>query len=89
KYKSRTVSDIVGEATLVSGKLGLLALLIGTALGMALGTVAGLSRNRAVDGLLTLLGVASISTPLFIFGGFLVLLFSLTLNWLPAATLET
>lgn len=89
KYKSRSVSDIVGEATLTSTKLGLMALMLGVSLGTVLGTIAGLSRNRFVDGLLTLTGVASISTPLFIFGGFLVLLFALNLSWLPAATLET
>jgi len=89
KYKSRTVSDIVGEATATSAKLGLMALLVGGIVGVILGAIAGLSRNRWTDGFLTLLGVASISTPLFIFGGLLVLVFSLTLNWLPAATLET
>lgn len=89
KYKSRSVNDIVGEATATSVKLGLMALLLGTLLGTALGTIAGLTRSRAVDGLLTLIGVSSISTPLFIFGGFLVLIFALYLNWLPAATLET
>lgn len=89
KYKSRSVTDIVSEATITSGSLGLMALIVGTFFGVSLGAIAGLSRNRAVDGLLTLLGVASISTPLFIFGGFLVLIFSLTLNWLPAAMLET
>lgn len=89
KYKSRSVGDIIGEATLTSTKLGLMALALGVSLGTLLGTIAGLSRNRFVDGLLTLTGVASISTPLFIFGGFLVLLFALNLSWLPAATLET
>lgn len=89
KYKSRTVVDIVGEATVVSLKLGTIALLFGTTIGTALGALAGLTRNRVWDGLLMLLGVTSISTPLFILGGFLVLVFSLTLNWLPAATLET
>jgi oligopeptide transport system permease protein len=89
KYKSRTVSDIVGEATATSAKLGFMAILVGGLIGLALGAIAGLSRSRWVDGLLTLLGVASISTPLFIFGGVLVLVFALTLNWLPAATLET
>lgn len=89
KYKSRSVTDIVGEATMTSGSLGLMALMVGTVFGVLLGALAGLSRNRAMDGLLTLFGVASISTPLFIFGGFLVLIFSLTLNWLPAAMLET
>jgi oligopeptide transport system permease protein len=89
KYKSRTVADIVGEATLTSAKLGGMALVFGVLAGLALGSLAGLTRNRYWDGLLTILGVTSISTPLFIFGGFLVLLFSLSLNWLPAATLET
>ena len=89
KYKSRTVTDIVREATGTSMRLGFMALLLGGLTGVALGTLAGLSRNRWADGLLTLLGVASISTPLFIFGGLLVLVFALTLNWLPAATLET
>ncbi len=89
KYKSRTVTDIVGEATMTSMKLGLMALVLGGVLGVGLGALAGLTRNRYLDGLLTLMGVASISTPLFIFGGFLVLIFALNLNWLPAATLES
>jgi len=89
KYKSRTVTDIVREATGTSMRLGFMALLLGGLTGVTLGALAGISRNRWVDGLLTLLGVASISTPLFIFGGLLVLVFALTLNWLPAATLET
>lgn len=89
KYKSRSVTDIVGEATATSAKLGFMALFLGTLGGVILGTIAGLTRNRWLDGLLTFTGVASISTPLFIFGGFLVLVFALTLNWLPAATLET
>lgn len=89
KYKSRAVNDIVGEATVTSAKLGLMALLVGTTAGVVLGAIAGLTRSRLLDGLLTLTGVASISTPLFIFGGLLVLVFALTLNWLPAATLET
>lgn len=89
KYRSRSVGDIVGDATWVSTKLGLMALTLGLSLGTLLGFLAGLSRNRWIDGGLTLLGVTSISTPLFIFGGFLVLLFSLKLGWLPSATLET
>lgn len=89
KYKSRAVSDIVGEAAITSSKLGLMALIIGTTAGIIMGAMAGLTKSRILDGLLTLLGVTSISTPLFIFGGLLVLVFALTLNWLPAATLET
>lgn len=89
KYKSRSVTDIVGEATVTSVKLGLMALLLGTVIGVALGAWAGLTRSRWLDGLLSLVGVTGISTPLFIFAGFLVLTFALNLNWLPAATLDS
>ena len=89
KFKSRSVNDIVSEATVTSVFLGSMAMILGTFFGVLLGTLAGLSRNRFVDGALSLIGVASISTPLFIFGGFLVLVFALNLNILPAATLES
>jgi oligopeptide transport system permease protein len=89
KYQSRTVTDIVGEASVASFKLGAVAMVLGTLAGVLAGAIAGLSRNRLVDGVLSLLGVAGLSTPLFIFGGALVLIFALILNWLPAATLET
>ncbi len=89
KYQSRTVNDIVAEATVVSVRIGLIALVVGTFFGVILGTLAGATRNRHLDGLISLVGVSSISMPSFIFGGFLVLLFALKLNWLPAATLES
>lgn len=89
KFKSRSVNDIVAEATRTSVILGGMALLLGVVLGGLLGAAAGLSRNRFLDALLSVVGVASISTPLFIFGGLLVLVFSLRLNLLPAATLES
>lgn len=89
KYQARSVRTIVAEATQVSFQLGLIALVVGVFLGTVLGTVAGLTSVKALDNLLTLLGVASMSTPQFIFGGLLVLGFALTLNWLPAATLQS
>jgi oligopeptide transport system permease protein len=88
-YKSRTVNDIVSEAIENSLTLGVLALIVGTLSGILLGTLAGMTRNVFWDGLLSLLGVSSLSMPAFIFGGFLVLLFALKWNLLPAATLET
>jgi len=87
KFKTRSVNDIVGEAAAVSFGIGFLALVTGTVFGVALGAVAGLSRKH--DTGLMLLGVTSVSMPSFIFGGFLVLIFSLWLRWLPAATLST
>ncbi len=89
KYQSRRVNDIVAESFGYSFQLGMLALLLGTILGVAAGTWAGITQSRFVDGALSFLGVSSISMPSFIFGRFLVLLFALELNWLPAARLAS
>ena len=89
KFKTRRVNDIVGEATLVSFWIGFLALILGAFFGVVLGAMAGLTQNRSEDGALLLLGVTSVSMPSFIFGGFLVLVFSLWLKWFPAATLAS
>ncbi|MBY0404921.1 MAG: ABC transporter permease, partial [Cyanobacteria bacterium] len=71
-YQSRSVNDIVGEAFLYSLQIGWMALLLGSILGMFLGTLAGITRSLLLDGLLSFIGVSSLSTPSFIFGGGLV-----------------
>ncbi|MGE0201628.1 MAG: ABC transporter permease [Candidatus Melainabacteria bacterium] len=89
KYQSRSVNDIVGEATAVSAQIGVLALLLGVLSGTILGAIAGITRQRWLDGLLSLTGVSCLSIPAFILGGLLVLTFALTWNILPAATLTS
>jgi oligopeptide transport system permease protein len=85
---TRSINSIVTSASWVSLKVGVLALLVGTALGVIVGAIAGLSENLWLDNMLALVGMTSLSMPSFIFGGMLVLLFALRLKWLPAATLE-
>jgi len=87
KYQSRRVNDIVAESFGVSLQIGALALILGLSLGVVLGVAAGMTPLPWVDTLLSLLGVSSLSTPSFIFGGLLVLVFALELNLLPAARL--
>lgn len=87
KYQSRRVNDIVAESFWASFKIGALALVLGLVAGVVLGLFAGVTPFVWLDGLLSLLGVSSLSTPSFIFGGLLVLVFALELNWLPAARL--
>lgn len=89
KYQTRNVTDIVREAGLVSAQVGILALIIGIGGGILLGTLAGITRNRFIDGVLSALGMASISMPGFIFGALLVLAFSYYFNLLPAARLAS
>jgi oligopeptide transport system permease protein len=87
QYKSRRVQSIVADACVPSFLLGGLALLLGLGAGFFFGTLAGVSTKPWLDWSLLLLGVAGLSAPSFLIAGGLVLVFSLSLGWLPTATL--
>jgi len=53
-------------------------------LGMTLGIVAALRRNTPIDGAVMILSLAGVSLPSFAFAMLLILVFSVTLGWLPA-----
>ena len=85
KYPTQQVKEIIASGFPVSLELGLWALLLALTLGVPLGVLAASRQNTAIDYLTmsgTLLGV---SVPNFVLGPLLVLLFSLTLYWLPPA----
>ncbi len=85
KYPTRQVRDILLEGFRVSAELGLLALLVALLAGVPLGVLAALRQNRAADHAAMGLAVAGVSVPNFVLGPLLVLVFSLTLYWLPPA----
>ena len=87
QFKTRKVQTIVAEASGPSFALGAVALLLGLSLGLVLGTIAGVTPWPWLDKTLLLVGVTGLSCPAFLFGGALVLVFSLGLGWLPTATL--
>src|SRR5262249_39120937 len=87
KYLTRTVNDIVAEGGWVSFKIGLAALVLGVGAGIFLGTLAGTTMHRWVDGLLSGVVFSFLSMRGFIFGAFLVLFFAYYLNLLPPARL--
>lgn len=89
KYLTRSVNDIVWESAGVSLQLGAWAVLIGVAIGTFTGMVAGGTRLRWLDQLLSVLGVSAISLPSFIFGACLILIFAYDLGWFPAARLAS
>lgn len=70
-----------------SAVLALLAWLLSSLLGMGLGFIAGLNRNRWPDRLITLITGFFVSFPPFVIAVFLIILFSLWLRWLPASSM--
>jgi len=85
KYPGRSVSSLIAGAFPISFELGFLALLIALCIGIPAGILAASKSGRAVDYLVMGLSMAGICVPAFVIGPLLVLLFSLTLGWLPVA----
>ncbi len=66
-------------------ELVLLAVAVSCLFGIPMGVFAALKRNQAPDVLLSLTAAAGISTPVYVVGTLLVLLFGVLLHWLPVA----
>lgn len=85
KYEGQSVNQILMRALPVSAALGLTAYLIALVVGITMGTLAALRQNSWLDYASMALAMLGISIPNFVLGPLLVLLFSLTLFWLPPA----
>jgi len=84
KYRDRTVTELIAAGFPVSLRLGGLAMLLAAFAGVGLGILAALRQNRSADYLTMGLAMTGISVPNFVLAPLLVLLFAVTLGWLPA-----
>ena len=85
KYPDRQVREILVQGFAVSAELGGWALLVAVLFGVPMGVIAAVRQNRAADFLAMTFALVGVSVPNFVLGPVLVLVFSLTLMWLPAA----
>jgi len=88
RYQDFSVSELIGQGFPVTLELGSLALLLALGLGIPLGVVAALRRNRAADYAAISLAVIGIAFPTFVVLPFLGLVFGIHLHWLPVAGWE-
>lgn len=84
KQRGREVTTIIMDGMKTSAKLGVIALILATVLGILLGALAALRRNTFIDRFIMVLTTAFVSMPSFIMGSLLLILFSIQLGWLPA-----
>ncbi len=84
KQRGRDVIDIIGDGMKTSAVLGVVAAGIALIIGVVLGAVAALRRNKLIDRIIMVTTTAFVSMPSFIMGSLLLLLFSVSLGWLPA-----
>lgn len=78
------VRELIAERIAVSLPLALLAMVLSAALAIPLGVLAAARRNGPGDLAIAVLAQIGIAVPNFWFAMLLVLLFSVTLGWLPA-----
>ncbi len=85
RYAGKTVSEIIGEHLPTSLLLGLIAYGFALIVGVSIGIISSLRQNSAVDYFSMAVAMLGISVPSFVLGPLLVIVFSLTLFWLPPA----
>ena len=83
KYRDWTVAEILAQKMPSSLKLGGIAFVIASTLGVVLGCLAAMRKDTPVDWAAMVGAIVAISIPSFITGPFLVAVFALWLRWLP------
>ena len=84
KQRGQDVIDIIATGMKTSAKLGVIAAFSALAVGVVLGSVAALRRNRFIDKFIMVLTTAFVSMPSFIMGSLLLIIFAVKLQLLPA-----
>ncbi|HEU4794803.1 MAG TPA: ABC transporter permease [Pyrinomonadaceae bacterium] len=83
RYEGQSVNTIIRRSLPVSAAVGLLAYLLALVVGVTAGSIAALKQNTRWDYASMATAMLGISIPNFVLGPILVLVFSLSLYWLP------
>ncbi len=83
-HSGREIWPDISSKFRVSAKLGLWAMVVATILGIILGSVAALNRNKWPDRLIVFFTTLGTAMPSFVLGTLLLLVFCLQLQWVPA-----
>lgn len=78
-YTGKSANDVIKSNTLVSAKVGLLAIIFQVTIGISLGLVAALNRGKPVDHVIRVLVVLAICVPSFVFAA--VLQYFVAFKW--------
>ena len=84
-HRDRTVAEIIGEALPVSMELGLYALLLAVAAGLAWGLLSALYLGRWFEAFIMAFAMIGIAVPNFVLGTLLQMIFSMRLHWVSVA----
>ncbi|HXQ32721.1 MAG TPA: ABC transporter permease subunit [Anaerolineales bacterium] len=88
RYQGQSVNTIIRRSLPVSASIGILAYLLALIVGVTAGSIAALKQNSKYDYISMAFAMLGISIPNFVLGPILVLIFALTLYWLPPSRWE-
>lgn len=83
RYPGRSVTETITTNARISGTIGFRALAIGVVIGITLGVIAALNRNRWPDYLVMFIAILGVTVPVFIIAALLQYTFSVKFEWLP------
>ncbi len=81
---ARPVGEIIAERLPATLELSIAAALLALAVGVPMGVYTGLNRNGALSRLFMAVSLIGVSLPTFLIGILLIVLFSVSLGWLPS-----
>lgn len=84
QYTDFSVNELILKGLPASMSVGLGAMLLALLVGCGAGIVAALRQNRTSDHAVMTLAMTGMSIPVFVIAPLLILLFAVTLGWLPA-----
>ncbi|MDO4700244.1 MAG: oligopeptide ABC transporter permease OppB [Moraxella sp.] len=84
KYKDHTINELLAQHLPVSVEIGVYAFVIALILGISFGVIAALKQNSFFDYALMTLAMTGVVMPSFVKAPLLVLIFAVSLQWLPA-----
>jgi len=88
QYAGFSVTELIAQGFPVSLTIGLLSMLLALLVGGSAGIWAAMRQNRLGDWSVMTLSMAGISLPSYVIAPLMILLFAVTLHWLPAGGWE-
>lgn len=79
----RSISTVIGESFPISARLGGMAIVLATVVGLVLGSIAALKRNTIIDRLIVFFTTLATAVPSFVLATLLLYVFCLYLGWFP------
>jgi len=86
-YGNKVVDELASRWP-TTFKLGMMALIIETVIGITAGVVAGIRRGKFADNLVTVSTLFLISIPIFVIGSVVQLIFGVRLGWFPVTATQ-